>query len=122
MSLQLNPNDNAREARPTLWVFSGSAIGFVPLAVLASICSFMILSRSGFDWWVALLISVLPCVGLAALAHFFLNGKPPSYLFDLLALASWRLRCWLYFAGCMDNPPLFQIKVRAPRHPREFNS
>jgi hypothetical protein len=119
--MQLNPNDNAREARPTLWIFSGPTIGFVPLAVLASICSFMILSRTGFEWRAAILISALPCLGLAALAYFFLNGQPPNYLFDLLALASWRLRCWLYFAGWLDNPPLFRVKVRAPRHPSEFN-
>ena len=121
MALELHSNDNAREAHPTLWIFSGPTIGFVPLAVLASICSFMILSRNGLDWWVAILVSTLPCVAIAGLAHFFLNGKPPSYLFDLLALASWRLRCWLYFAGWMDRPPIFSVRAKAPRHPREFN-
>jgi hypothetical protein len=120
MPLELYANDAAREAKPSLWVFEGPWVGTLVVGVMFFISLFVLLSRWGVDWIPASVISGFP-LGLTTLfVQFFVNGRPPSYALDLLALQTWRLRSSWYLQRLLDKPPQFWVVLRAPRHPKDF--
>jgi hypothetical protein len=120
MALQLHPNDNAREAKPSLWIFHGRAVGLLVVGVMFFVCLVTILGRMGADWAPAIVISALPLAGITVFVAVFVNGQAPSHALDLVALQMWRLRCWFYLQRLLDNPPELWAVSRAPRHPKDF--
>ena len=102
-------------------MFHGPWVGLLPTSVLATICLFMMTSRAGLDWYVAILLSILPFLGVTVFVLIFVNGKPDSYFFDLIAVTAWRFKRRLYLAGLLDNPPLFWMAAPLAKHPSEFN-
>lgn len=121
MALELHPNDNAREAKPSLWIFTGRSVGWLVIGVMFFITLYVVLSRQGVEWMPAGIISALPLMVITLLVQFCVNGRPPSFALDLLALAMWRLRCWWYIQGGSARPPQWWVVASNPRHPREFN-
>jgi hypothetical protein len=120
MALEMHPNDAAREARPSLWIFSGRAVVLLVAGVFLFILLFLVLSHTGVDFWWTLALSALPLLAITAFVNFFVNGRPPSYAWDLLVLARWRVRSRIYMAGCLERPPQLWVANRKPAHPKEF--
>jgi len=121
MALELHPNDCARTAHPSLWIFSGPWVGTLVLGVMFFISIFVLLSRWGVDWISATVISAMPLEAMTIFVHFFVNGRAQSHALDLLALQMWRLRSAWYLQRLSDKPPQFWVVFRAPRHPKEFS-
>jgi len=121
MALSLNPNDCARTAQPSLWIFQGPAVGLLVVGVLFFVCLMLVLSRLGVDWIPTIVLSASPLAAITIFVQFFVNGRPPSYALDLLALQIWRLRCSWYLQRLLDKPPQLWIVPRTPRHPKEFS-
>jgi hypothetical protein len=121
MALNLNPNDCARTAQPSLWIFQGRSVGLLVVGVMFFVCLMLVLSRLGVDWTATIAISALPLSAITIFVQFYVNGRPPSYALDLLALHMWRLRCVWYLECLLDKPPQLWIVSRAPRHPKEFS-
>lgn len=120
MSLELHSNDCSREAKPSLWIFTGQSIALLPLSVLAGICIVRVLSAFYVDWWLAILIGCIPLAGSVIIVHFFINARPPSFFWDLALLVSWRFRTWLYMHGCLECPPCLWTPAPKHSHPKEY--
>ena len=119
--LELHPNDNAREGRPGIWIFSGSSVVFLVVGVGVFVALFRILDSAGVDWYVNIFISLLPLAGLALYTWCFVKDKAPSYSQDLLGWRLFRIRQWLYKHGVLERPPAFWIRPGALPVPAEFN-
>ena len=121
MALELHPNDCARTAHPSLWIFSGPWVGTLVLGVMFFISIFVLLSRWGVDWIPATIISLVPLAVFTVFVHLFVNGRAPSHALDLSALGVWRLRSAWYSQRLSDKPPQLWVVLRAPRHPKDFS-
>ena len=122
MPLQMHSNDNAREGRPSVWIFQGRSVVLIVIGAGLFIGLFRILDVAGVDWPLNIALSILPLALCAFFVWRFVNGKPPSYAWDLLILSLWRFRSWLFLKGALDRPPAFWIRGQMPRHPNEFSS
>jgi hypothetical protein len=121
MGLQLRPNDNAREGRPSVWIFSGQSVVLLVIGVGLSLGLFRIANAFwGLETVPSLLIGITPLALITAFVAFFVNGKPESYALDLMFWGLFRWQSWLYAAGIIDRPPEFWIRQKPPRHPAEF--
>jgi hypothetical protein len=120
MALTMHPNDCSREARPAIWIFQGHTLVLLVIGAGVSIGLFRILSSYDVDWWLALIISLLPLGAITAYAQCLVNGKPASYAPDLLQWHVFRFRSWLFMSGCMNRPPELWVFDSAPKHPRDF--
>src|SRR6516162_3439744 len=69
-------------------IFQGPAVGLLVVGVMFFICLMLVLSRLGVDWIPTIVISALPLAAITIFVQFFVNGRPPSYALDLLALRS----------------------------------
>lgn len=115
--IQLHPNDNAREAKPGIWIFQGRAVALLVLGAAIFLALFRILMASDIDWPAALVISLAPLAIITVVVHVLVNGRPPSYTSDLALLAMWRSRVRLYMAGALDCPPELWVRKPKPIHP-----
>jgi hypothetical protein len=121
MALQLRPNDNAREGRPSVWIFSGQSVVLLVIGVGLGLVLFRIANALwGLETVPSLIIGILPLTLITAFVAFFVNGKPESYALDLMLLQAFRIQRWLYLTGLVDRPPEFWMRGKPPRHPREF--
>ena len=120
MSLELHSNDASREARPGLWIFSGRSVVFLVIGVAVFVALFRIMAATGVDWFVGLPVSLIPLALITVFVHLVVNGRPSSFAGDLVLLAAWRLKSWLYLAGALDRPPILWISDDPPAHPKEF--
>jgi hypothetical protein len=68
--LEFHANDNAREGRPSVWIFEGKSVVFLVCGVAAFIALFRILAACGLDWPINIGISLLPLIGVTAYVHF----------------------------------------------------
>jgi hypothetical protein len=118
--LEYHANDNAREGRPSVWIFEGKSVVFLVCGVAAFIAVFRILAACGLDWPINIGISLLPLIGVTAYVHFCVNGKPPSYFVDMVLLFIWRGKARLYLSGALDRPPVLWAEPEKPKHPHEF--
>jgi hypothetical protein len=121
MPLELHSNDNAREAKPSLWVFHGPAVGWLVLGVMFFVSLVTVLARLGADWLSGTVISLIPLGAITGFVLFVVNGRPPSYALDLFALQIWRLRSRWYVDRLSDRPPQLWILATSPRHPKDFS-
>jgi hypothetical protein len=123
MALQLRPNDNAREGRPSVWIFSGQSVVLLVIGVGLSLVLFRIANALwGFETVPSLVIGIMPLALITAFVALFVNGKPESYALDLAFWGAFRLQSWLYLVGIIDRSPQFWVRGKAPRHPIEFSS
>src|ERR1700740_1842301 len=118
MALQLRPNDNAREGKPSVWIFSGQSVVLLVIGVGLSLVLFRVANALwGFDTVPSLVIGIMPLALITAFVAFFVNGKPESYALDLALLQVFRMQRWLYVIGIVDRPPGFWVRGKCPRHP-----
>jgi hypothetical protein len=110
MPIELHPNDNAREGRPSLWIFSGRLVIIPVIGVAAFVALFRILDSAGVDWWLNILISLFPFGVMVLFVWLFVRDRAPGYAQDLLLWHLFRFRQWLYVHGALDRPPAFQRK------------
>ena len=120
MTLEMHPNDNAREGRPGLWIFQGRSVVLLVVGVAAFVALFRTFDSAGLDLTINAVISLLPLVVMGAYVQFFVNGKAPSYAFDSLLFLIWRTKALLYMSGCLDRPPVLWIVTGKPVHPKEL--
>jgi len=122
MALQLRPNDNAREGRPSVWIFSGQSVVLLVIGVGLSLGLFRVANAFwGLETVPSLVVGIIPLGVITAFVAFFVNGKPDSYALDLAFWGAFRLQSWLFLIGIIDRPPEFWVRRKAPRHPREFS-
>lgn len=103
-----------------MWIFEGRSVALLVGGVAAFVALFRILDAAGLDWYLSAGVSLSPVILAAVYVQCFVNGKPPSYSLDLLALTLWRLRVRLYRAGLVEAPPQFWVRGRKPPHPNQF--
>jgi hypothetical protein len=121
MALEMRPNDNAREGRPSVWIFSGQSVVLLVIGVGLSLVLFRIANALwGFETVPSLVIGIVPLASITAFVAFFVNGKPESYALDLALLQVFRMQRWIYVTGIVDLPPEFWVRRKPPRHPSEF--
>jgi hypothetical protein len=121
MALEMRPNDNAREGKPSVWIFSGQSVVLLVIGVGLSLLLFRIANALwGFETVPSLLIGVVPLALITAFVAFFVNGKPESYALDLALLQAFQIQRWLFVTGIVDRTPEFWVRRKSPRHPREF--
>jgi hypothetical protein len=122
MALQLRPNDNAREGRPSVWIFSGQSVVLLVIGVGLSLGLFRVANALwGLETVPSLIVGIIPLGVITAFVAFFVNGKPESYALDLALWGAFRLQSWLFLIGVIDRPPGFWVRGKAPRHPNEFS-
>ena len=117
----IHSNDCSREAHPGVWIFRGRSAVFLVIGTIAFVALFRILAACDIDWYLALPISTIP-LGVISLTVWVLRDKQPSYMTDWLLWQLWRVKTRMYFAGCLDRPPLLWIKGKEPTHPKDFNA
>ena len=120
MPLELRPNDNAREARPSLWIFQGRAIVLFVIGVGVAVAFYRIFDAAGVEWEFNISLSLLPLALMASFVHLFVNGKAPSFAQDTVALHAFRFRQWVYLQGALNRPPQFWIKSAELPPPSQF--
>ncbi len=118
--LELHDNSVAREAKPGLWIFRGKSVVLLVIGVGLAVVIFQILYARDLDWYLAVPISLLPLIIMSAAMVFFVNGRPQSYVNDLLLLGVWRFKTWLYLRGMKDRASELWIPDSATNHPKEF--
>jgi hypothetical protein len=122
MALQLRPNDNAREGRPSVWIFSGQSVVLLVIGAGLSLGLFRIANALwGLETVPSLIIGIIPLGLITAFVAFFVNGKPESYALDLALWGAFRLQSRLFVIGIIDRPPDFWVRGKPPRHPSEFS-
>jgi len=117
--LQLIPNDNAREARPGVWIFKGKFMVLLVVGVAIFVGLFRIFSACDLDWFIALPLSLVPLGGLTLIVYW-VRGKSDSWAIDLFLWQIWKLLSSAYMAGLLDKPVPLWMQGRALPHPREF--
>jgi hypothetical protein len=123
MALEMRPNDNAREGRPSVWIFSGQSVVLLVIGVGLSLVLFRIANALwGLETIPSLVIGIAPLALITVFVAFFVNGKPDSYALDLAFWGAFRLQSWLYATGIVDCLPEFWVRGKCPRHPREFSA
>jgi hypothetical protein len=120
MSLELHPNDNAREGRPGVWIFRGRSIVVLVIGVGLFVGLFRILDAGGVDWPRNIVISVLPLALMTLCVWRLVNDRPSNYAADLLAWQLFRFRQWSYRRGALSRPPSFWIRCGELPHPDQF--
>ena len=87
MALSLRPNDNAREGRPSVWIFSGQSVVLFVIGFGLSLGLFRVANALwGLETVPSLIVGIIPLGFITAFVAFFVNGKPESYALDLALL------------------------------------
>jgi hypothetical protein len=121
MGVELRPNDNAREGRPSVWIFSGRSIVYLVVGVGMGIVLFRLANIAwGFDVLSSLLIGIMPLAAITLFVQVLVNGKPPSHAWDVMCWGLWQVHAWAYRSGIVDRPPQFWVSGKKPRHPELF--
>jgi ABC-type uncharacterized transport system permease subunit len=115
MALEMRPNDNAREGRPSVWIFPGQLVVPLVIGVGLSLVLFRMANAFwGFETVPSLVIGIVPLTLITAFVAFVVNGKPESYALDLALLQIFRIQRLLYLTGIVDRPPEFWVRRKPP--------
>jgi hypothetical protein len=121
MGVELRPNDNAREGKASVWIFSGRSLVYLVVGVGLGIALFRLAnSMWGFDVVSSLVIGIMPLALITLFVATLINGKPYSYAWDVFCWGIWRVHGWAYRTGLIDRPPQFWVLGKKPRHPQLF--
>ena len=117
------PNDVSREAKPSLWVYQGRwALGLI-LGTVAGIFIFRKLAAWDVELIPNLVASVMPLALYTLFVVAFINGRAPSYAFDLWLRLRHQARTALFHLGLVDCvPELILSRSKDPAHPSQFSS
>jgi hypothetical protein len=117
------PNDVSRDAKPSLWVYQGRwALGLI-VGTVAGIFIFRKLAAWDVELIPNLVASIMPLALYTLYVVACVNGRAPSYAFDLWLWARHRVRIGLFNLGLVDRvPELILGQSKAPAHPSRFSS
>src|SRR5258708_189683 len=91
MGVELRPNDNAREGRASVWIFSGRSIVYLVVGVGMGVALFRLANMVwGFDVLSSLVIGTMPLAAITLFVQVLVNGKPPSHAWDMMCWGLWR--------------------------------
>jgi hypothetical protein len=83
MERVIHPNDNAREARVTIWIFEGSSLFILIGAFAVALLGYRFCyDRLGFGTWGSLGVGAAPLVFSTVYVLTLKLGKPKSYDLD----------------------------------------
>src|SRR5258706_3235349 len=122
MGVELRPNDNAREGRPSVWIFSGRSIVYLVVGVGMGIALFRLANMVwGFDVLSSLVIGTMPLAAITLFVQVLVNGKPPSHAWDMMCWGLWRVGAWGGLKGdFVWAPPILVMWGESKRHPHFF--
>ena len=115
----MTKNWNSEDVDPTgFFIFRG---WWMCLPVCAGII-FSVIAFIGTSLGVSFPVLMMLLVGMAFLISIFVilfvNGRPKHYFRDLSFFWMFRIKCFLYMNGFMDEPPSLWVKKSTPAYPR----
>lgn len=120
MALQQHQNDNARDAKPMVWIFEGSNVYVFVGGFAASLVTFRLCFDRGLSLVESAVTAALPITLAIAYVVCLKAGKPASYDGDMLISLNYRLICWLQRMGAIRFGGHLYIKPPSPpAHPRK---
>src|SRR5258706_6285846 len=123
MGVELRPNDNAREGRPSVWIFSGRSIVYLVVGVGMGIALFRLANMVwGFDVLSSLVIGTMPLAAITLFVQVLVNGKPPSHAWDMMCWGLWRGAAWGWRGGRLCRAPPGCGFGQKHRHPLPFSA
>src|ERR1700731_3858937 len=106
MGVELRPNDNAREGRASVWIFSGRSIVYLVVGVSLGIALFRLANMAwGFDVLSSLVLGTMPLAAITFFVQVLVNGKPPSHAWDVMCWGLWRGDAWAFWGGIFGWAP-----------------
>jgi hypothetical protein len=119
MALQQHPNDNARDAKPMVWIFEGSNVYLFVGGFAASLVAFRFCFDRGLSMVESTIVATIPISTAIGYVVFLKAGKPASYDGDMLVSLNYRLICWLQRMGLIRFGGHLHMKPsKPPAHPR----
>jgi hypothetical protein len=92
MERLIHANDNAREAKVTLWIFEGSSLYVLIVSVALALAGFRYAyDRLGLGTWASAGVGAAPLVLASVYVLTLKLGKPKSYDVDVLRSLGMRL-------------------------------
>jgi hypothetical protein len=115
----IHANDNAREAKATIWIFEGSSLYVLIAAFSVALAGFRYCSDAlGLGTGVSLLVGATPLVVATVYVVTLKLGKPKSY--DVDFFRSFAVRVMRAIAGTgllLIRFELHRLSTRKTRHP-----
>jgi hypothetical protein len=88
----IHPNDNAREAKATIWIFEGSSLYVLIVSVALALAGFRYAyDRLGLGAWTSAGVGAAPLVLASVYVLTLKVGKPKSYDIDFFRSVLLRL-------------------------------
>jgi hypothetical protein len=88
----IHANDNAREAKATVWIFEGTSLFFLIGAFALALLGYRYCyDRLGLGTWGSLAVAIVPLVLVTAYVLILKLGKPKSYDLDFFRSLAMRL-------------------------------
>jgi hypothetical protein len=92
MERLIHANDNAREAKVTLWIFEGSSLYVLIVSVALALAGFRYAyDRLGLGTWASAGVGVAPLILASVYVLTLKLGKPKSYDVDVFRSLGMRL-------------------------------
>ena len=112
-------NDNAREAKATIWIFEGSSLYVLIAAFALALAGFRYsYDALGLGTWVSLLVGAAPLVVAMVYVVALKLGKPKSYDVDFFRSFAVRLMRAIAGTGLLFiRFELHRLSTRKTRHP-----
>jgi hypothetical protein len=115
----IHSNDNAREAKATIWIFEGSSLYVLIASFALALAGFRYCYDAlGLGTWVSLLAGAAPLAVAMVYVATLKLGKPKSY--DVDFLRSFAIRVMRAIAGTgllLIRFELHRLNARKTRHP-----
>ena len=115
----IHSNDNAREAKATIWIFEGSSLYVLIAAFALALAGFRYCYDAlGLGTWVSVLVGASPLVVAMIYVATLKLGRPKSY--DLDFFRSFAVRVMRAIAGTgplLIRFELHGLSARKTRHP-----
>ena len=115
----IHSNDNAREAKATIWIFEGSSLYVLIAAFALALAGFRYCYDAlGLGTWVSVLVGAAPLVVAMIYVVTLKLGKPKSY--DVDFFRSFAVRVMRAIAGTgllLIRFELHGLNTRKTRHP-----
>ena len=115
----IHSNDNAREAKATIWIFEGSSLYVLIASFALALAGFRYCYDAlGLGTWVSVLVGEIPLVVAMIYVVSLKLGKPKSY--DIDFFRSFAIRVMQAIAGSgllLIRFEIYGLSARKTRHP-----
>jgi hypothetical protein len=115
----IHANDNAREAKATVWIFEGTSLFFLIVAFALALLGYRFCyDRLGLGTWGSLAVAVVPLVLVTTYVVTLKLRKPKSYDLDFFRSLAMRLFTVLARMGLLFiRLDLHGFGTRKTQHP-----